>query len=217
MNNSATKQLRSTAGALQAHLGSRGIEGDDENRRLVGGLVACGGIGNPIPYGSVCSVVCTTANVMITAEGTDYSPFVHPLHDVVGFEAGGPGAVKTNAGVIGGGFGLEGAVEGMLIAAALNKLSTKTTVTTTANLETRSVTYKFVTNLYLPQQIGQMLAPINKLIYDMNHAARNKAPGTESGNSPLEQLEQLAKLHQSGILSDEEYESTKARILASIG
>jgi hypothetical protein len=47
---------------------------------------------------------------------------------------GGPGAWRKGGGVIGGGFGVAGAAEGMLVATALNALTTRTGVTPVVRL-----------------------------------------------------------------------------------
>jgi hypothetical protein len=55
---------------------------------------------------------------------------------VTAVEICGPGARRTGGGFIGGGFDLQGAAEAMLIAAALNMLTTRTTINTVICLQT---------------------------------------------------------------------------------
>src|SRR5436309_10673727 len=56
--------------------------------------------------------------------------------DVTAIEIGGRGARRTGGGFRGGGFGLEGAAEGMLIASALNMLTTRNTMDTVICVQT---------------------------------------------------------------------------------
>jgi hypothetical protein len=53
-----------------------------------------------------------------------------PFRDVTAIEVGGTGARRTGGGFAGGGFGPEDAAEGMLVALALNMLSTRTKIDT---------------------------------------------------------------------------------------
>src|SRR5437879_5172452 len=50
--------------------------------------------------------------------------------EVIGIQIEGPGAVSRGGGFIGGGFGFEGALEGIAIATVLNALTTKTKIHT---------------------------------------------------------------------------------------
>ena len=52
-----------------------------------------------------------------------------PFLEVVDLTIGGPGSVTTGGGFIGGGFGVEGALEGMAIGAILNLLTTQAKIT----------------------------------------------------------------------------------------
>lgn len=56
--------------------------------------------------------------------------------ELVEFNITGPGSVSTGGGFIGGGFGVEGAIEGVAIAAVLNALTTKTKIHTFITLIT---------------------------------------------------------------------------------
>lgn len=56
--------------------------------------------------------------------------------ELVEFNITGPGSVTTGGGFIGGGFGVEGAIEGLAIAAVLNGLTTKTKIHTFITLIT---------------------------------------------------------------------------------
>lgn len=62
--------------------------------------------------------------------------FPVPIDGVVDIEIGGLGAQKSSAGVMGGGFGLQGAATGIAIASAINLLTTRSSVNTLIRLST---------------------------------------------------------------------------------
>jgi hypothetical protein len=53
-----------------------------------------------------------------------------PFGNLRAIEITGPGTITTNAGIVGGGFGLEGALKGMLVASVINTMTSKTTTNT---------------------------------------------------------------------------------------
>lgn len=59
-----------------------------------------------------------------------------PISEVIDIEIGGPGAQTSSAGVMGGGFGLQGAATGIAIASAINLLTTRSSVNTLIRLAT---------------------------------------------------------------------------------
>jgi hypothetical protein len=61
-----------------------------------------------------------------------------PYSEVEDVEIGGPGLVRSGGGFIGGGFGAVGALEGMTIAAVLNALTARTSITTIARVQATS-------------------------------------------------------------------------------
>jgi hypothetical protein len=61
---------------------------------------------------------------------SDRVKFDIPFSNIHGIEVSGPGTVTTNAGVSGGGFGLEGFLKGAVAAAVINAATTKTSTNT---------------------------------------------------------------------------------------
>lgn len=58
------------------------------------------------------------------------------------------------------------------------------------------------------------LRPADGSGYDENLAAQNNA--SQPAGSAFDELEKLAKLHEQGVLSDEEYEKMKAELLEKV-
>jgi hypothetical protein len=93
-------------------------------------LPACqvlGGYGYPIPLGPPLTVTASAAG--FTFQGAAEAVTV-PMANVTAIDVGGPGRTTSGGGFIGGGFGIDGAVTGMLIATALNALTTRTSTLT---------------------------------------------------------------------------------------
>lgn len=83
-----------------------------------------------------------------------------PFGELLAFEIGGPGAFTTGGGFAGGGFGIEGALEGMLAAGVLNALTTRTKVVTTFSLHTRDAEAFFLHEELTPQDLRIRLSEV---------------------------------------------------------
>jgi len=127
--------------------------------------------------------------------------------DLTAIEIGGPGATKSGGGFFGGGFGLAGAAEGMLIATALNLLTTRTGIDTVICLQTRSAELFFHHGKTAPDALRIRLSPV---------FSRLRQQQAQDRSAPLDlvgQLAQLAELHRSGALTDEELAQAKNKLL----
>jgi hypothetical protein len=94
--------------------------------RSIGPCAVLGGYGFPVRVGPPLVV---TADPEGFHFGSDKSVTI-PMSTILAIEIGGPGRTTAGGGFIGGGFGLEGAVTGMLVSTALNALTTSTSVLT---------------------------------------------------------------------------------------
>jgi hypothetical protein len=139
-----------------------------------------------------------------------------PYGDIASFEIGGPGAHRKGGGFIGGGFGAQGATEGMLIASALNLLTTRTKVDTVICLQTASSELFLHTTADTPDAIRIRLSRVFSAIRERRGAAQAAATSSTSPDDPIEQLERLIKLRDAGGLSDEEFEAARAPLVARL-
>jgi hypothetical protein len=116
-------------------------------------------------------------------------------------------AVSRGGGFIGGGFGLEGAAEGMLVASFLNALTTRTTIDTglaIASLDGELlVNHHAIGRDHLRRRLSVMFTRLNAA----RHQGRDR---TRSATSPISQLERLAALYGKGMLTAEEFEAARA-------
>lgn len=87
-----------------------------------------GSAGYQIPPGEQVTLIFSSARMLLDrADGTCFSI---PLLEIDSIDVSGPGAVKSGGGFVGGGFGVEGAIEGIAIATVLNALTSKSSTHT---------------------------------------------------------------------------------------
>jgi hypothetical protein len=97
------------------------LETSTDWARTIADAKVIGGFGIPLPIG-------VSLAVEVSTNGFGFGP-LHPgipIGEILDLDIGGPGTTTSGGGFIGGGFGVKGAAEGMLVAAALNALTTST-------------------------------------------------------------------------------------------
>lgn len=131
-------------------------------------------------------------------------------------EIGGPGLVKTGGGFVGGGFGVSGAVEGMAIAAVLNTLTTRTSVKTVVRIQGTSCELFLLHTKLTPEQLRIMMSrPLGAI---RSARATQAAGGTQheapvAAPSPVQELTKLADMLEKGLLTREEFDMMKVKLL----
>ena len=138
----------------------------DPNLRVVRGVVAVASGIPGITPGASCSVrfrsdrievVPLTRNGFGNAVAIEYA-------DVDGLELSGPGAktTTTDAGLIGGGFGLQGAAKGIALATLINALTRRrrTTIDTVVDLKAGPSEVLLRTHTFEPAVLHALLAPV---------------------------------------------------------
>lgn len=173
-------------------------------------LAAAGGSG--IPLRSECVIVFAMDWVRIDAP-PDIHEFVY-YGDIHALQVSGS-TRTTNAGVIGGGFGVAGAVEGMLAASVINSLTTSTTIYTLLRIATKSAEYVFISRTFESSNLQMFLTSIQPRVRQGQAASALQAlpPHRASAESVADELLKLSKLRDSGVISDAEFASMKARLL----
>ncbi len=121
-------------------------------------------------------------------------------------EFSGPGIVTRGGGFIGGGFGAKGALEGMAVAAVLNSITTKSEIRSVIRWEAESLEAFFFTDAATPSDLRIKFSPV---------LARVRRPTSQAPieDDSLAKLERLAKLHQEGSLTDEEFSAFKRKMI----
>lgn len=149
----------------QVEQSGKGRTPDPSQRMVYGVVVAASGIQGLMPRSSCVlrftpdhiAVLADTRNGVAEIASIDYS-------DVDFLDISGQGKVTTtkDAGIIGGGFGLKGAVEGMAIAGAINAMTRRTTTTidTVVDLKAGEREVLMHTNTFEPATLRVLLAPV---------------------------------------------------------
>jgi hypothetical protein len=87
-----------------------------------------------------------------------------PYKDALALEFSGPGAVTSGPTLFGGGFGLKGAAEGMIVASVLSALTTRTTIHTVIRYQAVNLEAFFFYSKATPDQLRVQLSQALSLI-----------------------------------------------------
>jgi hypothetical protein len=131
-------------------------------------------------------------------------------------EIGGPGLVRSGGGFSGGGFGLAGGIEGMAIAAVLNTITTRTAIKTVVRIQGTSCELFLLHTRLTPEQLRIELSRTLGAIRAVRADEVTPKPSTEAHHvpqSPVEELTKLADMLGKGLLTREEFDLMKAKIL----
>jgi hypothetical protein len=133
-----------------------------------------------------------------------------PYSEIEDVEIGGPGLVRSGGGFVGGGFGAAGALEGMAVASVLNAMTTRTKVTTIIRLQATNSELFLLWTRTTPEQLRiELSRPLGAI--RAARAGTAQIPARPA--SPIEELSKLADMLQAGLLTREEFDQLKARLL----
>ena len=169
-----------------------------------------GGHGLPATTGELWELVFTPESLRLV--DPVHNETLVPYSDVTAVEIGGPGARKAGGGFIGGGFGLQGAAEGMLIASALNMLTTRTTINTVICIQTTTAELFLHQSELTPDALRMRLSRVFTILRQRTEST-SVVPGNAGEEHAVERLTKLAALLDRGLITDEEFQKLKADIL----
>lgn len=186
------RALRRTEEAIaedwRAELDERGCLGPDGV--WVGGFLLLGGSGFDVETGAICSVLSLPDALDVRAEVDGTGVATIPYERITDIEIAG-GTVRRGGGFIGGGFGLEGAAEGMLVASLLNSLTSKTTIDTGLAIASLDGELLLNHNAIRRDELRRRLS----VMFTRFNAARHQGDDrASSASDPVSQLERLAAL-----------------------
>jgi hypothetical protein len=127
--------------------------------------------------------------------------------DVLSVQLSGSGYVSRNAGVVGGGFGLEGAAIGAAAAAVLNCVTTQTTLESLITVETVPWEAYFAFLHVPPSDVVPWLAPWR------SRQRLLAAKGSHEPQDLVARLQALGDMRVSGLLSEAEFATAKSALL----
>jgi hypothetical protein len=139
-----------------------------------------------------------------------------PYSEIEDIEIGGPGIVKTGRSFVGGGFGTTAAVEGMAIAAVLNGLTSRTSIKTVVRIQAKKCELFLLDTSVTPERLriglSQPLGAIRAArAADGTGGLQHRPPaGTVS---PVDELSKLADMLEKGLLTREEFNLMKAKLM----
>jgi len=195
--------------------GQKTNPGDAESRQVDNMVLAASG-GSRIRSGSSCTIYFEVDGITITpAMGQE--PERLSYAEVVALQITGS-TTRRNAGVIGGGFGLEGMAEGMMMAGVINMLSTRKEMYSVLRIATTSSEYVLVSHSVDHGVLNMMLTPVHPRIRTAQaKPAVSVNPAAPSATTSVaDELTKLAKLRDDGVLTLTEFEQEKARLLRRV-
>jgi hypothetical protein len=166
-----------------------------------------GGHGIQLQPGKMCDLLFESDGILVIVEQQGLASI--PYFGMHRLEITGRGQVTKGGGFIGGGFGLEGAVVGMVVASMLNALTTQTKMETVLQFETQDIEAFFHYGRSTPEALRIDLSEV------FGQVRRASAPTEEPRSSDVEladRLVKLADLRREGLLSAEEFEAAKRRL-----
>ena len=174
---------------------------------VVAGCKVLGGHGLPVQAADSLTLIFKNDElVLVRGEPVAEVPYA----DIAALEIGGPGAQRHGGGFIGGGFGVAGAAEGMLIGAALNLLTTRTTVSTVVCLKTRSAELFLHTSNQTPDVLRMRLSPVFTILRQLEV---DQGAAQADGGNAVDRLAKLAELLEKDLITREEFDKMKADLL----
>ncbi len=180
--------------------------------KMLGGFTVVGGNGFGLAVSSVCSVLTVPEVVRITVEIGRPTVVTIPYSEMTALDVAG-GAQTAGRQYLGGGFGLLGAVEGMVIASALSNASQKTTINTGMHIGSIKGEVLLYHGALTSSVIRTELSP---LWTRYEAAKRSRSVPSPQADDPVQLLARLGELHAAGVLSDEEFQAKKAELLRRI-
>lgn len=174
---------------------------------VVRGCRVLGGHGLPPEVGQSWNLIFKEAELLVVRDEVIAQV---PYADIMAIEIGGPGAQRHGGGFFGGGFGVAGAAEGMLVASALNLLTTHTTINTVLCLKTKSAELFLHISSQTPDALRMFLSPVFTILRRQQLA---QAAGQDVGEDRVDRLAKLAGLLEKDLITREEFDRLKADLM----
>jgi len=183
--------------------------------KVLGGFTVVGGNGLGLSPSDVCSLLTLPDALHIRVEIGDHVSVAIPYEEMTAIEVAG-GAQTTGRTFFGGGFGLQGALEGIVVASALSAATKRTTVNTGMHVGSVKGEALLHHGELTSRTIRTALSPL---------WTRFEAAQRSPGPLPAEQrheddsvtlLARLGELRDAGVLTEEEFAAKKAEILARL-
>jgi hypothetical protein len=205
-----------TTPRVRAQLRARKLDADTDT--ILRDVLFLGGYvpGSPIRPGERYDVRFMADQFQVFAIGSPTLLAAVPYSHVEDVEIGGPGLIQTGGGFVGGGFGVNGALEGMALASVLNALTTRTSIKTVLRVQGTGCELFLLHTALTPEQLRMgMSRPLGAI---RSARAAAVAGGVQHGvgvlsPSPADELSKLADMLEKGLLTRQEFNAMKARLI----
>jgi DNA-directed RNA polymerase subunit RPC12/RpoP len=185
----------------------------DDFDLVIRGITLAAAGGTQIPNRSLCLVGFGAIAVTITPEQRQDPVDRIPYAQIHSIQVDGT-STRRNAGMMGGGFGIAGAAEGMLAASVINSLTARTTVNTILRIAAASSEFVFVSDTIESKSLEMFLTPVYPRVRQARAPEASSTSAPQASTSSLaDELGKLAKLRDDGVLSDAEFAAAKGRLL----
>ena len=174
----------------------------------------------PVLEGRPCRIYFDPEAVVVVPDRVleDDQVTTIPYDEVTSLQIGGRGVLNstTGGGWIGGGFGPTGSLEGIAFASIMNALTTRkhTAIETLIEFSAGARALIVLTESEPPDSMRVHLAPVFSRIESARRAPAGSTPSNPM-NDRIAQLKELAELRDAGVLTEQEFQAEKARVLAS--
>ena len=177
--------------------------------RIIRNCFIVGGYGHSIHDRTSLSLIARGENLNLFGDNEiEYASY--SINSLKYFEIDGPGKVSSGGGFMGGGFGVVGAIQGMLMASVLNAVTTGTTITTNIKIVIKDFEFLLINKELNPDQVKSVMSPVLETMR-LNQSRTSKLD-TSVKSLSLE-LKELAELHRDGVLNEVEFQLAKAKLL----
>lgn len=165
-----------------------------------------GGSGIPLRVEGEYDLFFTREQLHVVSDQRDWRHAIR-LGDIHAVHISGQGSVTSGGGFMGGGFGLEGAAQGVAVATVLNLLTTQTEMDTRIQVTGDEFDLFFHHAYETPRELRVQWSPVFVLLEQRRSAAPTRT------DSLVKELEDLARLRDTGVLTEEEFLKAKERLL----
>jgi len=171
-----------------------------------------GGIGTHLNQNSKGTLIISSFGFTFLSKKQEWKKDLQGLKAI---QIGGAGAFQTGGGFIGGGFGVKGAMEGIAMAGFLNALTSKTKFDCLLRVVYPEIEIYLQVLDRTPRQLTIDLTGISHYLENQNKSL-NAVPRTDL-DSPephnVDRLIKLAELLDKGLISREEFEAQKQKLI----
>ncbi len=133
---------------------------DELTSFVIESATVLGGFGAfPMAIGDAVAIDFDGLNMCLTTKGAQHVMSI-AVEDFLAVAVYGPGEVTSNAGVVGGGFGVDAAISGMAMAALFNTITERSTTNTFVHFDCTFGELYLHTSVASPEALEMVMAPL---------------------------------------------------------